>query len=127
MSKRILSIDDDEAIRKSFVLAFEGTKYKIDTAESGQKALEKIKTNSYDLLFLDLKMPEMDGVETLRKIRKISKKIPIFILTAFHKEFFSKLKSASEDGLTFELLEKPIGVDEISLIVASVFEGPQAY
>ncbi|MBI3590031.1 MAG: response regulator [Candidatus Melainabacteria bacterium] len=127
MSKRILSIDDDEAIRKSFILAFEGTEYKIDTAESGHEALEKIKTNLYDLLFLDLKMPEMDGVEALRKIRKISKKIPVFILTAFHKEFFSNLKLASEEGLVFELLEKPVGVDEIILIVKSVLEGPQAY
>jgi len=77
--KRILVIDDEAAIRKSFVLALEDTEYSVDTAESGKKGIEKERENNYDLIFLDLNMPGLNGVETLRILRSIDDKVP-FIL-----------------------------------------------
>ncbi len=101
MSKRILIIDDDEAVRRSFILAFEDIGFKVDTAESGEKGLQMKNQAEYDLIFLDLKMPGMDGVETLRQIRKNDKKVPIYIFTAFHKEFMDQLRVAAGEGEAF--------------------------
>jgi len=127
MSQRILVIDDDESIRKSFSLALEDTEYQVDTVESGEKGIEMRQKNGYDLIFLDLKMPGLNGVETLRELRKIDKDVPVYIVTAFHKEFFGGLKSAGEDGLDFEVVKKPIGSDDIVLVAKSVLEGTVVY
>ncbi len=127
MSKRILVIDDDEAIRKSFILTFEDAGYQIDTAESGEIGLGMRQKSKYDLIFLDLKMPGMNGVEVLRQLRKIDKEIPIYIITAFDREFFSQLKSAAEHGLDFEVLRKPVDSEQLVLMVESILERPTAY
>ena len=120
MNKRILVIDDDEAIRKSFVLALEDNVYQVDTAESGENGIEKVQISNYDLIFLDLKMPGLNGVETLRELRKINSLVPVYIVTTFHKEFFKGLSLLSQDGIEFELLRKPIGSDEIVELTESM-------
>jgi len=124
MRKQILVIDDDEAVRKSFMLAFEDAGYAVDTAESGEKGTEKVQDNKVDLIFLDLKMPGLNGVETLRRLRELDKDVPIYIVTAFHKEFLDELGTAAEDGLSFEIISQPIGADKINLLARSVLEGP---
>lgn len=122
-NKHILVIDDDEAIRKSFALALEDTGYKVDTAESGEKGIEMERKTRYGLIFLDLKMPGMNGVETLREIRKIDEDVPVYVITAYHKEFFNQLLNAAEDGINFEVLEKPIGGEQIVQVAKSILEG----
>jgi DNA-binding response OmpR family regulator len=123
VSKRILVIDDDEAIRKLFVLTLEDTLCQVDTAKSGEQGIELEQKTRYDLVFLDLKMPGLNGVETLRRLWEIDPGVPIYIITAFHKEFLDELGSAAEDGISFEILHKPFGADEINLLVRSVLEG----
>jgi DNA-binding response OmpR family regulator len=127
MKKRILVIDDDPAIRKSFTLALEDTEYLVDTAESGEKGLDMEQAKPYDLIFLDLKMPGLNGVETLRELRKMDMDVPIFIVTAFHKEFFEGLKKVGEDGMDFEVVKKPIGGEDIVLVAKSALEGAIEY
>ena len=67
---KILIIDDERSIRNALkdVLEFEG--YVIELAEDGMKGLEMMKSTKYDLIFCDIKMPNMDGVEVLTKIRE---------------------------------------------------------
>ncbi len=124
MSKHILVIDDEAAIRKSFVLALKDTVYQVDTAETGEEGVEKEQSKKYDLIFLDLKMPGMSGIEALREIRKVNKETPIYIITAFYKEFLDELKTAEKEGLSFELLKKPIVDEQILLVTKSVLESP---
>ncbi len=124
---KILVIDDEESVRKSFDLSLEDTGYHVDTADTGHKGLEYIKNNSYNLIFLDLKMPGLNGVETLKLIRKIDTDVPIYIITAFHREYFNSLDEVRKQGLAFELLHKPINDDQIRMVVNSVVQGPIAY
>ncbi len=126
MSKRVLVIDDDEFVRKSFTLVLTGSGYEVDTAESGEKGIEKAGNERYDLIYLDLKMPGLNGVETLRELRKRDKDIPIYIVTAFYGEFFEELQEASKDGLEFEVLTKALGGDQITGITKGILEGAES-
>jgi two-component system response regulator HydG len=127
MTRKILVIDDDMAVRKSFILAFEGTDYQVDVAESGMKGIKMHHHVSYDLIFLDLKMSELNGVETLRKLRKIDPVVPIYIITSFHEEFFDQLKDTENEGIDFQVLRKPLSRDQILLITQGVLKGAVAY
>ena len=124
MSKRILVIDDEEAIRKSFVLALEDTGYRIDTADSGQKGLQMQRAAPYDLIYLDLKMPGLNGVQTLREIRKDHRQVPVYIVTAFYEEFAEELQQVADEGHAFQVLKKPIGNDQIVMATQGILEGP---
>jgi DNA-binding response OmpR family regulator len=127
MNNRVLVIDDDEAIRKLFVLTLEDTAYQVDTAKSGEQGIELEQKTKYGLIFLDLKMPGLNGVETLRRLRELDPGVPIYIVTAFHKEFLDELGSAAEEGINFEIVNKPVGADEIQLLARSVLEGPVGF
>jgi DNA-binding NarL/FixJ family response regulator len=67
-------------------------------------------------------MPGLDGAETLREIWKIGQTIPIYITTAFYDDFLDQLQSATDDGISFYLLKKPVDRDEIRSIAKVVSE-----
>ena len=122
MSIKILVIDDEEAIRKSFTLALEGTDCQVETAESGEKGIEKAQETKFALIFLDLRMPGLDGVETLRELWEMGQTVPIYITTAFYDDFRDKLQSAADDAISFFVLKKPIDIDEIRSIARVISE-----
>ena len=124
MRKRILVIDDEEAIREVFLAALKHTEYQVDTIDSGEKAIAMVERAKYNLVYLDLRMPGLNGVQTLRELRKKDKDVPIYIVTAFHAEFFDQLKSAEEDGVKYELLKKPIGPAQLITVTKGVLEEP---
>ncbi len=126
MPKQILVIDDESSIRKSFQLALEDSGYAVQTVESGQKGIEAVQKDKYDLIYLDLKMPGLNGAETLRHLRKIHPQVPVYIITAFYEEFFDDLQRVVEDGIEFEVLRKPVSIDQISTVTKSILEGPAA-
>ena len=65
---KILIIDDERAIRNSFSGILEDEGYDVDVAENGQQGLEMVEKERYDVIFCDIKMPVMDGVETLKRL-----------------------------------------------------------
>ncbi|MEE8056590.1 MAG: response regulator [Pseudomonadales bacterium] len=119
-SQNILVIDDEEAVRDAFVMALEDTKCQVDTAACGEEGIEQFNQANYSLIYLDLKMPGINGVETLTQIRKVNETVPIYIVTAFSKEFLSDLQVAREKGLLFEILKKPLGADQIVEVTESI-------
>ncbi|MEW7292614.1 sigma-54-dependent transcriptional regulator [Aquimarina sp. 2304DJ70-9] len=80
---KILVIEDEAAIRRVLVkiLSEESDKYEVFEAEDGLAGIEKIKTEEYDLVLCDIKMPKMDGVEVLEAIKKIKPEIPIVMIS----------------------------------------------
>ena len=81
MSAKILVVDDEEAIRitLSEILAYEN--YNVVTAPSGRDAVEKLTSEEFDLMLLDIRMPEMDGVEVMKKAGEISPDTQIVMVT----------------------------------------------
>ncbi len=121
MPKTVLVIDDETSVRKSFVLALEDV-CKVETAGSGEAGLKMTK-KKFDIIFCDLKMPGLNGVDTVRLIRKKDKKTPIFIVTAFSKEFKTGLNQLQKEGIEFQLISKPLLSEQIVAVVESVFGG----
>lgn len=82
MSK-ILVVEDEQHQRELYVMELNDEGYDVDQASNGKEAADKVKDSKYDLVVLDIRMPEMDGIEALGKILSKDKKIPIIIYTAY--------------------------------------------
>jgi two-component system response regulator (stage 0 sporulation protein F) len=82
MSK-ILVVEDEQHQRELYAMELQDEGYEVDQASNGREAVEKVKNEKYDLVVLDIRMPEMDGIEALGKILSRDKKIPIVIYTAY--------------------------------------------
>jgi CheY-like chemotaxis protein len=120
MLNNILVIDDDPAVRGAFKLILEDDGYLVSEAENGLAGLELVKQARPDLIFLDLRMPGIDGVETLRRLKEIDPTLNVYIVTAFATEFMDQLKSAHDEGLAFELASKPLSASQIRNIAKVV-------
>jgi two-component system response regulator AtoC len=82
MSLRVLVADDEEDILEVIQDRLEACGLKVSTATTGLEALRKITTEKFDGVFLDVKMPEMTGIEVLEEVRKKDTKLPIIIITS---------------------------------------------
>ncbi|MGA2108263.1 MAG: response regulator [Syntrophorhabdales bacterium] len=94
---RILLVDDEEHIRLLFKEELEEEGYAIDLASNGVEALEKVKAQRFGLVVLDIKMPGMDGIQTLNEIKKIDKDQPVILCSAygeFKQDFSSWVSDA---------------------------------
>ena len=69
MAKKILVIDDEELVTKSLLKLLSSQGYAATIARSGKEAVEEIKNTDFDLIICDVRMPEMDGIETIKQIR----------------------------------------------------------
>jgi len=88
MAKKILVIDDEELITKSLLKLLDTEGYDVAVARNGSEALARVKESDFDLIVSDVRMPEMDGIETIRQIRAylktIDKKpIPEILITGY--------------------------------------------
>ncbi len=116
---RILIVDDEQIIRDGFsrVLLKEG--YLVETVSSGRLALEKIAEEPFDLVLLDLKMPGLDGMETLREIKAKDPDIICIMITGYPtiESAVKAVKSGAYDYLT-----KPCSPDELRVVVVRAAE-----
>lgn len=80
---QVLLVDDESDFLEPISFWLKSKGYSVMLANNGQKAIELIKSNHPDIVFLDINMPVMSGIETLTCIRKFNKEIPVIILTAY--------------------------------------------
>ena len=84
--RRILMIDDEEDFLELAAFQFRRRGHQIVTAVNCETGINLIKTVPLDVVFLDMRMPHVDGVETLRRIREIKKDLPVIVVTAHASE-----------------------------------------
>ena len=125
MKERILVIDDEDAVRESFALELGAAGFVVDTAESGEEGLRMKGEAAYDLIFLDLAMPSMDGVKTLRKIRETDQDVPVYIFTSLDEGLMAELETARQENLSFEVLKRPDVADMIVKITELILGLPK--
>ena len=116
-SKRILLAEDNaiNALLTRTLLEADG--HTVETVEDGLLAVEAMKTSTYDLIFMDMRMPNMDGLEATRKIRtlpNVAKDLPIIALTA---NAFDDDRNACFDSGMNDFMTKPVSAEELSEMV----------
>ncbi|MCU0641155.1 MAG: response regulator [Candidatus Margulisbacteria bacterium] len=108
MSK-ILVVDDELSIRESFTLILEG-KYQVTTAATGEAALKHVADRAFDLAYLDVRMPGLDGLETLRRLKTLDPRLEVVMVTAVNE--VRKASEAIKLGAR-DYLIKPFDVEAI--------------
>lgn len=107
---KILAVDDEEIVLSSFrkILALDG--FSIDTVEKGKEALGLIQKNDYDFVFVDLKMPEMDGIDVTKAVKHFRPDIDVIVITGY-----ASIESAVETMKygAMDYVQKPFTEDEL--------------
>jgi len=111
---RLLMVDDEEEFLMSSAQALNRRGFEVDVALNGVTALEMIESSDYDVVILDVKMPDIDGIEVLRKIRQTQPYLPVILLTG-HGSLEDAFQT-SKDGVA-DYLSKPIEIDELTRVV----------
>jgi len=83
--KKILVVDDEENIRELYRIEFEDMGYTVTVVSDGIQALDKMDSDKFDLVTLDMRMPDIDGIETLRKMKEKDNALPVIICTAYEE------------------------------------------
>ena len=117
--ERILLVDDDETITIPFQLILQDAGYHVDTALTGQQALEKTEKAEYQMAILDVKLPDIKGIEVARKIRKQHEDMHFIIITGY-SEIVESIETI-DLGIE-EILLKPIEPDELLRAVKESFD-----
>jgi len=113
--KKILLVDDEIDFLQLLEARLKANDYNVVTAMNGKEALAKFKLEKPDALILDIMMPEVNGLEVLREIRKEDQKIPIFIITAFsNEERFKAANQFNASGFIMKTGDLQAEIDNIS-------------
>jgi DNA-binding NtrC family response regulator len=113
MSK-ILIIDDERAIRRALREILEFEQFEVDEAENGKQGLEKALAQSYDIIFCDIKMPELDGMEVLEGITKANIDVPVIMISG-HGNIETAVQAIRNGA--FDFIEKPLDLNRILVTI----------
>ena len=107
---KVLVVDDHNGVLESFKEILRIKDYEVSGFSNGKEALESMKTAKYDFAFVDLNMPEMDGIEVLKRIKELDPSVEVIIVTAYASE--ESFANAITLG-AMEYLRKPFLMGEV--------------
>ncbi len=114
---RMLIVDDHPDLRKSLEQQFLNEDFSVDTAENGRKAVEKIRDAHYDIILLDMMMPELDGMGVLREMKSMNKYTNVIMLSAVD-EVSTAMECVKMGAKDF--IQKPYDPEELLHVVIKV-------
>jgi CheY-like chemotaxis protein len=116
-SLSVLVVDDEDFVRETLADMLVDLDHKVVTVNSGAAALEKVTIQDFDLVFTDLAMPEMDGWETARAIRKRRPELPVVLVTGYGA---TAQPPSGELDLVAGIIGKPFDFDQVTEAIAKV-------
>ena len=114
MNTRILIVDDEPAILNALTGILEDEGYDVLAAKSGQEALKLIKAETPELVFLDIWMPELDGIETLRRALEIAPHLQVVMMSG-HGSIESAVRAIKLGA--YDYIEKPLSLEKVTLLI----------
>ena len=118
-STKIFIVDDELVMRKSLSGWLERDGYEVDTAESGEEAIEKLKETRFDLLLVDIKMEGISGLDVLKHVRESDPDVAVVMITAYGS--ISTAIEAMKNG-AHDYLLKPFDPDELGVLIEKIVE-----
>ncbi len=116
---KILIADDEQSIRRTLREILEFEKYKVDEAGDGLECLAKVKQNKYDVIILDIKMPKMDGMETLEKIQLIAPDTPVVMISG-HASIDTAVEAVKKGA--FDFISKPPDLNRMLITIRNAMD-----
>ena len=114
---KVLVVDDEENIRDMLVTYLESEGYDVVTADNGMTALASIEEHNPQVVLLDIRMPDMDGLQCLRAIKRKNAELPVIMMSGFASEHIAR--KTLEIG-AFDYMDKPISFDHLIKVIQLV-------
>jgi two-component system nitrogen regulation response regulator NtrX len=111
--KSVLVVDDEKSVRESIKMILEYERFDIQFAEDGPTALQRVEGTPFDLVLLDIKMPGMDGIKVLQKIKEMRPSLPVVMISG-HADFSTAVE-ATRIG-SYDFLGKPLDRDRLVIV-----------
>jgi two-component system nitrogen regulation response regulator NtrX len=121
---KILVVDDERNIRRTLTNILEDEHYTAVTAESGEGALNILSNETIDLMFLDVKLPGMDGIEVLKKVRKDYPNLDVIMISG-HSTVRTAVQAVKIGA--YDFLEKPLSLHKIAIMARNIAEKRKLY
>ncbi|MHA1378530.1 MAG: response regulator [Candidatus Helarchaeota archaeon] len=111
---KILVVDDDKGITETLQYILDELDFYVAIANDGYSAIDKVKKSQFDLILLDIKMPEINGLETLREIKKLRQSTKVIMMTGYSVE--DLLEKALEEGAC-NIVHKPFSMKNVLKLI----------
>ena len=119
MSRHVLIVDDEKNIRRTFGMVLGGEGFAVSTAESGEEALALVKDQKVDLVVLDVRLPGIDGIETLRRLRELDRELPVIMISG-HATIATAVEATRVGA--YDFVEKPLSRERLLVAVRNAVE-----
>lgn len=110
---KVLVVDDEEVVGRSFDRVLGERGYEVTTARNGEEALRKLDSNGFDLVFTDIKMPGMDGIEVAKRVKEMNPWLPVVIVTGYGS---SENEARAQEAGVSQFLHKPLSPEIIEWV-----------
>jgi len=115
----VLVVDDDPNTCTTFKYVLEAKGYQVGTALSGEEAIEMARESDYDMIFIDMKLPTMNGLQTYLAIREVNPQVVAVMMTAYRREMGDLVEEALKKD-AYTCLYKPFDVDQMIKLVGEI-------